>query len=113
MLADGFTAVALKAVDLPDLQWTSVAKLLDSASARSASAGVAGGEDGGRDPDTVACLRVSGSSIASVRGLEVYRSLLALAVPRNTLISLNDQVCHEPLHASDIFVDVTFAAGRD
>ena len=94
MLVDSFTAVVLERADLPDLQWTGIARLLDSASARSASAGDTGGEDGAQDSDTVACLRVSGSNIASVSGLQGYRSLLALAVPRNALSSLYDQVCH-------------------
>ena len=94
MLTDGFAAVALEAVDLPDLQWTGVAQHLQTrTSTQSAGAGDdAGGEDGTRDPDTVACLRVSGSSVASLRGLDGYRSLLALAVPHNGLTSLDDQV---------------------
>ncbi len=93
MLADGFAAVALEAAELPDLQWPGVAQHLKSCmSTQSASAGDASGEDGARDPDTVACLRVSGSSVASLRDLDGYRSLLALGLPRNGFTSLDTQV---------------------
>ena len=98
MLVDSFAAVSLEAVDLPDLQWSGVATLLHGAVAQSASAGDTSAEDGTKhDPDSVACLRVSGSTVASLHGLAGYQSLLAFGVPRNGLSDLGSQVCNSAL----------------
>ena len=53
----------------------------------------ANGGDSTDDPDAVACLRVAGSALASLRGLDGFRNLLALAVPRSGLCGLDCQVC--------------------
>ena len=92
MLVDSFAAVSLEAVDLPALRWAGIAKHLHQPGAPSASFEDISGEDGAGDPDAVACLRVSRSALASLRGLEDFCNLLALAVPRNGLTSIDCQV---------------------
>ena len=92
MLVDSFVAVTLEAVSLPDLYWTGIAKLLQDASTPAADTEDTAGDDGIGAPDKVACLRVSGSAIASLQGLQGLRNLLALAVPRNSLAHLDNQV---------------------
>jgi hypothetical protein len=95
MLVDSFAAVTLESVDLRDLQWSSVARLLRSGVGHSngADAPSASSEDGGESADAVVCLRVAASALASLRGLDGFRHLLALAVPRDGLSSLACQVC--------------------
>ena len=103
MLVDRFVAVTLEAVDLPALKYAGIAKLLHGAVAPSAGTEDNCAEDGTGDPDAVACLRVSRSTIASLQGLDGFRNLLALAVPRNGLNNLDSQVrCSALLKSSQL-----------